>query len=69
MTFTTRQDSKTLFDEKIEYDPDTMPFGVEAERRRIALEETTKDRRSLIHEIRARMFELEQQAIRRREGR
>ncbi len=49
-------------------DADDSPFGPEMERRRIALEESENDRRTLIDEIRAEIFRYEQAALRRREG-
>ncbi len=45
-----------------------LPFGPEMERRRIELENSAKDRRTLIEKIRAEIFRYEQ-AVRRREDR
>ncbi len=49
--------------------PDDMPFGLEGERRRRELEDSAKDRRSVVAEIRDEMRRITQRAIQRREGR
>ncbi len=48
--------------------PDDMPFGAEGERRRREQEESAKDRRSTVAELREELRLLSQRAIQRREG-